>query len=97
MPTVLLLMVALVNAQASSWSPARLTVVRTADRTSTPLPALGVPTTGLSADVRKAIEAARPKCMIRVLEADPSIDRGIEFALREPVDPEMVREGECSE
>jgi hypothetical protein len=69
------------------------------DRTSTPLAATAVLVKAVSLEelVQKGISAARPKCTIRVLEADPSIDRAIELALGEAVDRGMVRESECSE
>jgi hypothetical protein len=42
----------------------------------------------------EAIHFTKPTCAMRIIEADP-VDRGIELAIRQPVDAAMVREADC--
>jgi hypothetical protein len=99
MPTALLLMLALANAQTTTSSSATPTAVRPVDPIPTAIAAPAVSARALTLEelVQKALSAARPRCTIRVFKADPVVDRGIELALGEAVDRGMVREGECSQ
>jgi hypothetical protein len=46
--------------------------------------------------VKDATSNSQTVCAIRVLRADPSIDRGIVRAVERPVDPEMVVPSVCA-
>jgi hypothetical protein len=78
-------------ASPASTVPARSTEVRRARRQA------DVPTRSwFDAPVKDAESKSKTVCAIKVLRADPSIDRGIVKAVERPVDPGMVAPSICA-